>query len=740
MAKRCLGILTFCSALFLATVVGGGAVGGAPPGAQAATPAPGGYVVVQTAGGRTQPQSAGGQPPTPAQQGFEQLAVPPGKTVDQFLAELRARPDVVSAEPDAQVQAANIPDDPYYLQQQAPYLTQIGAPAGWDLSTGSNKVVVAVLDSGIDLNHPDFAGRLWQNTADAYSDGIDHDHNNCINDRYGCRFVALNQANKNACGYTSSTPTGQVSDDDIGGSRGHGTFVSGIIGAAGDNNIGVTGVDWNVQLMTVKVLDCGSGPLQIPTGYISDVAQGIVYATQMGANIINLSLAIDANAPNGDAPVMRAAIQYAQAQGVIIIAAAGNHTPGSSNVGVGYPGAYTEFPNLVTVGASDNLNGNSYADYSNYGPSVSLAAPGNSITSTIRSDIGQSNPYGTSNTEGGTSYATPLVTGMFALMMSRNSRLTYQDYISIAKAAATPVSGGPPNWAGAGVINIGAAVARVPMTVNGAALHDWITDAPVGTEVRAEVNGVTCGLTATFAVGAISRYALRIKSAAEQPGCGAPGSTVDLFIGGVEAQPQLEWGGINVDLGMPNQDFTTVSPPPGAIVVQPLNGAWSNIAFLEAPGPGATALASLPTPWSAAYHWDPLKVNVQGLLGAFRRFIRGAPAYADDWNPIQTYDAYWVDAPAVNVASLNPNPAPGRVIDLQKGWNNITYTGTSMKVSDALAQIDGKYSQVLQYDNPSQAWLSYLPGQSRRLQGFGGLFTFKVYWIFMATPGSITMK
>ncbi|MGH2634479.1 MAG: S8 family serine peptidase, partial [Tepidiformaceae bacterium] len=377
--------------------------------------------------------------------------------------------------------------------------------------------------------------------------------------------------------------------------------------------------------------------------------------------------------------------------------------------------------------------------YSNYGPAVSLAAPGNSITSTIRSDIGQPNPYGTSNSEGGTSYATPLVTGMFALMMSRNSRLSYQDYIGIAKAAATPQSGGPPNWAGAGVINIGAAVARVPMTVNGAALHDWITDAPVGTEVRAEVDGITCGLTTTFAVGTVTRYALRIKSAAEQVGCGTPGSTVDIYIGGIAAQPELSWQGINNDLGMPNQDFTTVSPPPGSIVVQPLNGSWSNIAFLDTPGPGQTALASLPTPWSAAYHWNPLKPDLNGALGAFERFVRGAPGYVDDWNPVQTYDAYWVDAPAVNVASVNPNPAPGRVLNLQKGWNNFTYTGTSKSISDALSQIAGKYTQVMQYDNPTQTWLSYLPGQSRRLQGFGGLFTLKVYWVYMTAPASVTM-
>jgi len=718
-----------------AVVGGGGTVGAATPPAAPAN----GYVVVQFAGGATQAQTAGTAPPTLAERGFRHLAVPAGETRDQFLAQLRARPDVISAQPDATVYAANIPNDPDYLLHQAQYLAQIHAPQAWDLATGSHKVVVAVLDSGLDLTHPDFAGRLWQNPADAFSDGIDHDSNGCVNDRYGCRFITLTAANARICGYTSSTPTGQVMDDDRSSTHGHGTFVSGIIGAAGDNNIGVTGVAWDVQLMTVKVLDCGTNPGGSPSGSMYDVAQGIEYATRMGANIINLSLATAPGDQSGDIPALRTAIQDAQNAGVIIVAAAGNHAPGTANTGVGYPGAYTSYPNLVTVGASDNLNGNIAADYTNYGPSVDLAAPGNSITSTIRSDTGLANPYGTSGTEGGTSYSTPLVTGMFALMMSRNSRLGYQQYINLARGAATPPAPGPPNWAGAGVIDIGAAVASVPMTVTGSALHDW-KDVPPGTEVRATVDGITCGITDTTAFGVVARYTLQVNSAATQAGCGVPGKTVQISIGGAVAQPTLTWGGLNTDLGLANRDETTVSPPPGVVVVQPLNGVWSNIAYLEAPAPGATAFASLPTPWSAAFHWDATKPGIDGVPGAFQRYLRSAPPFADDWPTIRTYDAYWVDAPAVNVASLNPNPPAGRVLDLKPGWNNFTYTGTSKAVADALSQVSGSYTQVLQYDNPSQKWLSYLPGQPRYLEDFGGLFKLKVYWVYMTTPGSITMN
>jgi hypothetical protein len=735
--KRWLGIVALCIA---GAVAGRSQAGLAEPGPGA----PGEYVVVQFAGGADYQQlrAEGAPPPTLEEQGFRQLAVPTGMTRDRYLAELRARPDVVSAEPDPDVYATSVPNDPYFVNQ-APYLAQIGVPAAWDLTTGGSSVIIATLDTGLDLTHPEFAGRLWENLADAGSDGIDRDGNGCVNDRYGCRFVDIDTANVAACGYTSSAATGAVLDDhgksasDL--QHSHGTIVAGIAGAAGNNGAGVTGVAWTVKLMTVKVLDCGPGP-KGPHGYMSRVAQGIQYAVRMGANVINLSLASDS--PNDDIAPMRAALQMAQDAGVIVVAAAGNHGPGDP-AGVGYPAAYTEFPNLIAVAAADNKNGNTWATYSNYGPAVDFAGPATGIVSTARTNLGLGNPYVTTGDTGGTSVATPFVTGMFALMMSRNSRLGAVAYIQIARdtaSAAPPAPHGQP-WAGSGIINIGAAVARVPMILNGSALRDW-RDIPAGVEVKATIGGQECGKTATQLFLQQSRYDLRVRSESEQAGCGAPGKTVQLSIGGIPALPTFTWGGQNQDLALANRDVSTVSPPPGAVVVQTLNGHWSNVAHLDPGGSLPGSVSGLPTPWSTIYRWDPSKLSLD-KLGGYTRFVQDAPAYLSDYTAAQTYDAYWVDAPAANVASVNPNPPPGRTIALQQGWNNFTYTGNSREVSDALSSIAGKYSEVLQYDNATETWLAHTPGLSsarRFLNDFGGLFKLKVYWVYMTEAATLTMN
>lgn len=735
MRLRWLGIFALCI-----VVSSGGAAAGRRAEAQAPpTNTPDEYVIVQYASAvSAQGLRAGGASPSLEDQGFRAVPVPKGQTKAQYLASLKADPNILSASDDAKVYAADIPDDPYYLPYQAAYLSQIGLPAAWDLTTGSNQIIVAVLDSGIDLSHPDFAGRLWENPNDAFSDGIDHDNNGCINDRYGCRFINLTTQRANVChygdGYPTATPppgSGAVQDD---APNGHGTAVAGLIGAAGNNNLGVAGVAWNVRLMTVKVLDCGSDATGLPNGDIFNVAQGIDYARRMGARIINLSLS--SSNPLSDTPAIRAAIQAAQNDGVIIVTAAGNYGD-QPQPGPGYPGAYDNYPNLLTIGAADQNNGMQWAPFSSYGPALDFAAPGGTgMVSTGRSGAGSYVTLGK-----GTSYATPLVSGMFALMMSRNSRLAAADYIQIARDTATPAAPAPHglNWAGSGIINVGAAVARVPMTISGTAMRDWKT-VPAGTEVRATIDGNDCGATTTAAIGQNSPFTIRVRSNAEQPGCGAPGKIVQLSVAGAAAQPSIPWGAKNQNLGLINRDVSSVSPPPGAVVVQTLNGSWSNIAEFEPGGSLPTALGSLPTPWTSVYHWNATAAAFDGGTGAFDHFLKNVPAYVNSWTSIQTYDTFWVDAPASNIASLNPNPQPGRVLALKKGWNNFVYTGTSSKVSDALAAIGGNYTEVLQYDNASRTWLVHIPGQPSYLQDFGGLFKLKVYWIYMTADGSITMN
>lgn len=736
MRKRWIAVLLVCAFALSSS---------APLSASAEPPDPSGtgtgLVIVKyepTAAARSL-QAQGGQPSL-AEKGYRTLEVPTGMTQADFIAALRNSPGVVSVEADAPVFGAATPDDVYYPGAQAPYMNLIGAPAAWDITTGSHSIVVAVLDSGTNLAHPDLSGRLWENPNDAVSNGIDNDGNGCINDRYGCRFINLTTERRSACGYTASTPIGGVLDDH--GSPGsinhsHGTLVAGILGAAGDNGIGTAGVAWDIRIMTVKVLDCGlPSHAGEPGGDISNVAQGIDYARRMGANVISLSLASQSGDTSADTSILRDALQAAQDAGIIVVAAAGNHTPGSSQVAPGYPAAYTQYSNLVAVGAADNLNGDVWATYSNYGPTIDFAAPGNGLAGPIRTDIGFANPYGLAGP--GTSFATPLVSGMFALMMSRNSRLSASEYIQIAKAAATPVFTGPPNWAGAGIINIGAAVSRIPMTVSGSALKDW-KDMPAGTVVQGRIDGNLCGTAITSQFAGLSSYTIRIPSAAEQPGCGAPGKTVNMTVAGQPAFPAPVWGGQNVNLGIVNWDISSASPPPGPTVTYALGAGWGQLPHLGATGPIPQVLTYLPGSWDAVLNWDPTATAFIGT-GAYRHFFRGVPDYVESWTIVQTYDPFWVNSGAALVTEANPHPTPDRVVELVPGWNNIVYTGTNRAVADALIDVSGEYLQVMQYDNESQRWLSYIPGQPRSLNDFGGMFQLQVYWIYLTQAGSVTMR
>ncbi len=675
--------------------------------------------------------------PPATDEGFRRLAVPTGKSRESFVAELRADPSVVSVETDAAVYAAAEPNDPYYLQSQSQYLAQISAQQAWDLARGSEKVIVAVIDSGLDIDHEEFAGRIWTNPKDSTANGVDDDGNGCIDDAHGCRFVELTPENKLACGYTSSAPTGEIRDDH--GQPGsenhsHGTLVAGIIGASGDNGKGIAGAAWNVMLMPIKVLDCGSfGGL--PRGSMFNVAEGIAYARRMGAHIINISIASEAGVEAADNLQLRTEIQRAQDAGIIIVAAAGNHIPGTSQVGPGYPAAYTQFDNLISVGAADRALG--WAKYSSYGPSIDFAAPGDDIVGPVRTVLSPLRPYVVGI--GGTSLAAPFVTSMFALMRSRNSELQARDYLQIAREAATPAAAAPhgQNWAGAGIVNLGQAVGRVPMTITGAALRDW-RDAPAGTEVRATIAGVECGTTTTLALGPVSRYTLRIKSEAEAPGCGGPGKVIQFSVGGFPAQPPASWGERDADLALSGLDVSSTPPPPGPVIVQTLNGGWANIVYLDPPGALPAVLNTLPSPWTNVYRWDPEKPGLDDP-GGFRHYSKGVPGFVNDMTTLQRYDAVWVDAGAANAATVNPNPPSGLTVDLKPGWNNFVWTGTSAAVADALRPIAGRYLRVLQYDNAARVWLSYFPGQARFSNDFGGLFKLKVYWIFMTEAASLTM-
>jgi subtilisin family serine protease len=293
--------------------------------------------------------------------------VPPGEE-EAFLAALRNDPSIEFAERDALAEAAFIPNDPYVLSGAEWHLAKIQAPAAWDLSTGTPDVLVAVLDSGIDGGHPD----LLQATVPGYD------------------FVS--------------------NDSDTTDDFGHGTAVAGTIIAAGNNNLGVAGIAYGCKLLPVKVVNASG------FAAYSTVAQGIRFAVEQGAKVINLSIA-------GDTPssALQSAIDYAWSNNVVVVAAAGN----SGNSLPQYPAACNHVLGVSATEPDDSL-----ASFSSFGSSVSLSAPGDNIWTT---QIAPAAPYGSWR---GTSFASPLVAGAAALLVSVNPSLSCTQVVGLLETTA----------------------------------------------------------------------------------------------------------------------------------------------------------------------------------------------------------------------------------------------------------------------------------------------------------------
>ena len=258
----------------------------------------------------------------------------------------------------------------------------IGAAKAWDITLGSRATLVGVIDTGIDYRHPDLLDNVWT-AGTPYSITLGDTKYTCPAGSHGFNTIALN------C---------DPLDD-----NNHGTHVSGIIGARGNNGLGVTGVNWKTSLVAIKVLNL------FGTASVADAINGIEAAVQMKAQGLNIRV-LNASWSTGTASAaLEQAIVNAQAAGMLFVAAAGNS--GSSNDGSvsTYPASFKQ-PNIVSVAATDNRD--QLASFSSFGAnSVHLAAPGMDILSTF---IG-----GLYASLSGTSLAAPHVSGAAALILSR---------------------------------------------------------------------------------------------------------------------------------------------------------------------------------------------------------------------------------------------------------------------------------------------------------------------------------
>jgi thermitase len=331
--------------------------------------------------------------------GIQVVTLPENLSVDDAIEEYRKNPDVLYAEPNYIYHISAItPDDPLYGYQWGLHNTgtpgaDISAPDAWGISTGSNFVVVAVVDTGVDYSHPDLAANIWTNADEIPGNGIDDDGNGYIDDVRGWNFYDGNNDPMDGNTYLNTY---------------HGTHCSGIIGAVGNNGAGVTGVNWNVKIMPLRVVS--------PTGSLS-VANAILainYADANGANVISNSW--------GGTGYSQALYDAINSSPAVVVCAAGNYgifSPELNNdITPIYPASYT-CRNIIAVAATDSND--NLAGFSHYGPiSVDLAAPGVNILSTNISSANTSSSY---QYLSGTSMATPFVAGVAAQVKSVNSCL-----------------------------------------------------------------------------------------------------------------------------------------------------------------------------------------------------------------------------------------------------------------------------------------------------------------------------
>src|SRR3989338_1858760 len=298
------------------------------------------------------------------------------------------------------------------------YLEKIHAYDAWDITTGSSEVIVAVLDTGLDLHPPDLQQNLWINEEEFPDDGIDNDHNGYIDDRYGWDFITLD-------GY----PDALQSDTYDASSVSHGTLVAGLIAAVGKNLESTTGIAWNAKIMPIRVLD------ELGSGTSLYAADAIYYAVNNGARIINLSftgLEIDNR--------FLEAIHYAYKQDVLVVAAVG-HDSLNVNEAPLYPACFSgEEDWVLGVAATDRED--KKADFSNYGSScVDISAPGVEVYGLLYHDeSSQDFLFTDGGYWEGTSTSTPIVSGAVALLLGRFPTLTPSELKLVLQLAADPLA------------------------------------------------------------------------------------------------------------------------------------------------------------------------------------------------------------------------------------------------------------------------------------------------------------
>ena len=338
--------------------------------------------------------------------------------LDDVIDDYQKNVNIEFVEPNYLYQAAILPSDTFYNNQW--YLKKIKAPEGWDITRESPDIVIAVIDSGVQIDHQDLKENIWKNKHEIANNGIDDDNNGFIDDINGWDFVN-NVFDPQPKFKKDFTPDGIL----------HGTIVSGIIAAAGNNAAGISGVTWRAQIMSLKVLDDKG------EGDTLNVIRAIDYAIANKVDIINLSFVGFKYSHS-----LELAIRRAYNAGIIVVAAAGNEQGGGSGMNLDetpmYPVCYdgSNGENMVVgVAATDGLD--QKAPFSGFGSKcIDVSAPGISVFSTTVYSpqnyyLGESFNKYYDGYWSGTSMAVPMVSGALALIESSNPGLTRNEVVDV---------------------------------------------------------------------------------------------------------------------------------------------------------------------------------------------------------------------------------------------------------------------------------------------------------------------
>ncbi len=398
--------------------------------------------------------------------GVQVVQLPRGLSVASAVALYRGSGLLAYAEPDYIVHALAEPNDFHYLNLDLWHLKNAGqyggtpgadihATAAWDTQTDASNIIVAVVDTGIRYTHEDLAANMWTNPGETGLDGNGLAKSTNLQDDDGDGFV------DDVHGINAILGTGDPNDD-----YGHGTHVAGIIGAVGNNGVGVAGVAWRVQLMACKFIDASGN------GSVSDAITCLDYARAHGAKIVNASW----GSYSFTSSALRDAINLLRDAGIIFVAAAGNDANDNDGNSL-YPASY-EYDNIIAVAATDRTD--ALAAFSNYGgTTVQLAAPGSPVFSCWN---GSDSDYRNFD---GTSMAAPMVAGACALLEARYpGESTHQIMNRIFSTVdALPAMAG--KTVTGGRLNVARALAPVPPPVVPADTPWFDDDLPAGAQTSA---------------------------------------------------------------------------------------------------------------------------------------------------------------------------------------------------------------------------------------------------------------